>query len=66
MYFRKLREKHESERQAKLRLQKRLDALRPSASVSGRQKTAETTPTVFDLVGCTNKLFFNYKYSLES
>lgn len=49
-WFRKLREQRESERQAKIRLQKRLDALRPSASVSGRQDPAEATPTIFDLV----------------
>ncbi|XP_052805856.1 dynein axonemal assembly factor 8-like isoform X2 [Mya arenaria] len=47
--IRKLREQHESERQAKLRLQKRLEALRPTASISGRQDPAEATPTVFDL-----------------
>ena len=48
---RKLREQRENEHQAKLRLQKRLEALRPSASISGRQDPAETTPVIFDLVG---------------
>lgn len=47
--IKKLREQREHERQTKLRLQKRLDALRPSASVSGKQDPAENTPTVYDL-----------------
>ena len=50
IYSRKLREQQENERQAKLRLQRRLDALRPTASVSGRNDPAENIPTVFDMV----------------
>ncbi|XP_033757946.1 uncharacterized protein LOC117340288 isoform X2 [Pecten maximus] len=45
----KLREQRESERQARVRLCKRLSALRPQASVSGKQDSAETTPVVFDV-----------------
>ncbi|KAK3107616.1 hypothetical protein FSP39_018349 [Pinctada imbricata] len=46
---RKLREEREAERQSRLRLAKRLEALRPSASVGGKQDCAEATPVVFDL-----------------
>ncbi|OWF38942.1 uncharacterized protein LOC110465662 [Mizuhopecten yessoensis] len=45
----KQREQRESERQARVRLCKRLNALRPQASVSGKQDSAETTPVVFDI-----------------
>ncbi|XP_060073808.1 dynein axonemal assembly factor 8-like [Ylistrum balloti] len=45
----KLREQRESERQARVRLCNRLNALRPQASVSGKQDSAETTPVVFDI-----------------
>ena len=61
---RKLREQRESEHQAKLRLQKRLEALRPSASISGRQDPAETTPIIFDLVGIIS-FFFSYHFINE-
>ncbi|XP_052272728.1 dynein axonemal assembly factor 8-like isoform X2 [Dreissena polymorpha] len=47
--IRKLREKQESERQTKLRLQKRLEALRPAASVSSKHDPAEATHTLFDM-----------------
>jgi hypothetical protein len=45
--YRKIREQKESERQARLRLSKRLEALRPSAAVSGKQDNAEATPAIF-------------------
>lgn len=47
---RKQREEREAERQSRLRLAKRLEVLRPTASVSGKQDCAETTPVMFDLV----------------
>lgn len=46
---RKQREEREAERQSRLRLAKRLEVLRPTASVSGKQDCAETTPVMFDL-----------------
>ncbi len=48
---RKQREKKENERQSRIRLNRRLDALRPEMSSRGRHKMAENTPTVFDVVG---------------
>ena len=57
MYFRKLREQKENERQSRIRLGKRLDALRPTTSVKGKQPAAEETSTVFDIVS------FELKYS---
>ncbi len=49
--YRKQREKKENERQSRIRLNRRLDALRPETSSRGRHKMAENTPTVFDVVG---------------
>ena len=57
MYFRKLREQKENERQSRIRLGKRLDALRPTTSVKGKQPAAEETSTVFDVVS------FELKYN---
>ena len=54
--YRKIREQKESERQARLRLSKRLEALRPSAAVSGKQDNAEATPVVFDIVSSSTHL----------
>lgn len=48
--IRKQREEREAERQSRLRLAKRLEVLRPTASVSGKQDCAETTPVMFDIV----------------
>ncbi|KAL3885198.1 hypothetical protein ACJMK2_025289 [Sinanodonta woodiana] len=45
----KLREERDQDRQNKIRLGKRLEAMRPSASVSGRQSCAEATPVIFDI-----------------
>ncbi|KAJ8321417.1 hypothetical protein KUTeg_001030 [Tegillarca granosa] len=45
---RKLREQREAERQSRLRLSKNLEAVRPTASVSGKQDAAENTPVIFD------------------
>ena len=50
VYFRKLRQQKETERQSRIRLGKRLDALRPTTSVKGKQPAAEETATVFDIV----------------
>ncbi|KAK3592482.1 hypothetical protein CHS0354_014980 [Potamilus streckersoni] len=46
---RKLREERDQERQNRIRLGKRLEAMRPSASVSGHQSCAEATPVIFDI-----------------
>ena len=59
---RRLQKKQESERAAKLRLQKRLEALRPMASVSGRHNPAQATHTLFDLVHSYSLLYsFNMR-----
>lgn len=50
LFTRKLREEREAERQSRIRLAKRLEVLRPTASVSGKQDCAETTPVLFDIV----------------
>ncbi|XP_064651155.1 dynein axonemal assembly factor 8-like [Lineus longissimus] len=47
----KLRDQREAERQSRIRLGKRLEALRPTTSVSGKRPSAEATPTVFDSEG---------------
>ncbi len=48
--YRKLREQRESERQSRIRLGQRLDALRPTTSTNGKSMAAEATPTIFDIV----------------
>ncbi len=71
--YRKQREKKENERQSRIRLNRRLDALRPETSSRGRHKMAENTPTVFDVVSLfinsssdEQLLVFNIGYILSS
>ncbi|XP_071094592.1 dynein axonemal assembly factor 8-like [Haliotis cracherodii] len=46
---RKLREQREKERESRLRMGKRIEAVQPTASVSGRHPCAEQTPVIFDI-----------------
>ncbi|XP_046582634.1 dynein axonemal assembly factor 8-like [Haliotis rubra] len=46
---RKLREQREKERESRVRMGKRIEAVRPTASVSGRYPSAENTPVIFDI-----------------
>ncbi|CAH1795909.1 unnamed protein product [Owenia fusiformis] len=45
----KLRAERDHERQSRMRLSKRLEALRPSTSVRGKQPSGEATPTLFNV-----------------
>ena len=52
-----MREKKEQERQSRIRLGKRLEALRPATSVAGKLPAAEATPTIFDIVRLRHNIF---------
>ncbi|XP_022110175.1 uncharacterized protein LOC110989830 [Acanthaster planci] len=45
----KLREQREQERAARMRLQKRLEVLRPRLSASGKRPAARSTPIIYDM-----------------
>ncbi|ESO90664.1 hypothetical protein LOTGIDRAFT_233665 [Lottia gigantea] len=46
---RKVREEKEKEREHRIRISQRLEAVRPAASINGLQPTAEATPTLYDM-----------------
>ena len=50
VYFRKLRAEREAQRQSRIRLGQRLEALRPLTSTNSKQPSAEATPTLFSIV----------------
>ena len=64
VFIRKQREEREAERQSRLRLAKRLEVLRPTASVSGKQDCAETTPVMFDIVSLCSPFMDKWRWEI--